>query len=448
MFMSSREVAQDHLFVNYASEDVAFSDWLSLKLASEGYNIWYDRMKLLGGESYPRDIDNAIKNQTFRFITLLSRNSINKANPLKERTLALTIAKERNMDFLIPINVDGLKPHQLPWMASDLTFISFERSWYVGFAALLKKLESIGAPKNGSRGKNRVVQWLSTEESISPSQEKLWTNILPVLGIPQYIRQFVIPPDIDIDSMMNEWSIYVENPALVWSFTNPPSRSFRPITETAALDWRKEERVGGIKATDMVAFLLRRSIEVECLARGLRFTTDGSRLYFPKDLIPSDRLHFTGYHGTRAWIKCVGERKFPVTIGGDRSIETSRYYLSPTFRSIMNLFGSPVVRVGIEIHWTDVAGNELPHAKAARHRRTLCKAWWNYEWLSRFMAIVSWLTREREKLVLGKTESGDLVIGGSPIKLTSPIGIKEDLLKEQKKIAKKLLRDGEDEELQ
>ena len=56
---------KEHLFISYASEDWVFADWLALKLASEGYKVWYDRIKLLGGESYPRDITAAIKNQTF-----------------------------------------------------------------------------------------------------------------------------------------------------------------------------------------------------------------------------------------------------------------------------------------------------------------------------------------------------------------------------------------------
>jgi hypothetical protein len=96
---------REHLLISYASEDWVFADWLALKLASEGYEVWYDRLKLLGGESYPRDTTKAIRNQTFRVIALLSRNSIAKLDPVKERTLALNIAKERNIDFLIPLSL-------------------------------------------------------------------------------------------------------------------------------------------------------------------------------------------------------------------------------------------------------------------------------------------------------------------------------------------------------
>ncbi len=85
----------EHLFISYAIEDGCFADWLALKLASEGFKVWYDRLKLLGGESYPHDITEAIQNKTFRLIAILSHNSINKENPRKERTLGIKCWKEQ-----------------------------------------------------------------------------------------------------------------------------------------------------------------------------------------------------------------------------------------------------------------------------------------------------------------------------------------------------------------
>ena len=50
---------QDHLFISYASEDGDLAEWLALRLASEGYRVWCDRTQLLGGESYPKRIDDS-----------------------------------------------------------------------------------------------------------------------------------------------------------------------------------------------------------------------------------------------------------------------------------------------------------------------------------------------------------------------------------------------------
>jgi hypothetical protein len=86
--------------------------------------------KCWAGESFPKVIDHAIKTRTFRLIALLSRHSLAKPNPLKERTLALAISRRRNIDFMIPLNVDGLKPDELEWDYTDLTYIPFQ-DWAV-----------------------------------------------------------------------------------------------------------------------------------------------------------------------------------------------------------------------------------------------------------------------------------------------------------------------------
>src|SRR5690349_9046705 len=105
----------EHLFISYAIEDAPLARWLTLKLTIEGYKVWCFEFQMLGGESFPKEIDAAIKAQTFRMLGLISRTSVKKDNPIKEWTLAQALGKERKVDFLIPLNVDGVKATELPW---------------------------------------------------------------------------------------------------------------------------------------------------------------------------------------------------------------------------------------------------------------------------------------------------------------------------------------------
>jgi len=75
---------RDHLFISYATEDSDLAEWLAVRLAAEGYKVWCDRTHLLGGESYPNDIDHAIKEHTFRLLALLSRASLRKPQCCKK----------------------------------------------------------------------------------------------------------------------------------------------------------------------------------------------------------------------------------------------------------------------------------------------------------------------------------------------------------------------------
>jgi hypothetical protein len=78
--VSSVEPARDHLFISYATEDWPLAHWLTRRLTAEGYRVWCDRIKLLGG-SYPKVIDDALERRTWRFIALLSRFSESKGQP-------------------------------------------------------------------------------------------------------------------------------------------------------------------------------------------------------------------------------------------------------------------------------------------------------------------------------------------------------------------------------
>ena len=183
-------VEREHLFISYASEDGAFAEWLTLKLTAEGYRVWCDRVKLLGGESYPRDIDTAIKERTFRVLAVLSHNSISKPNPVKERTLALGISRARNIDFIIPLNIDGLKDSELDWMTSDLTYIPFCKNWSLGLNQLLKKLSTIYAPKSLKDGRMLVQSLCSQNTTVIKKQETIVTNLLEVQETPSRLIEF------------------------------------------------------------------------------------------------------------------------------------------------------------------------------------------------------------------------------------------------------------------
>lgn len=218
------EDRRDHLFISYASEDYELAEWLTLRLTAEGYKVWCDRIKLLGGESYPRDIDKAIKERTFRLLPLLSQHSIRKPNPLKERTLALNIGRERNIDFLIPLNVDGLSPTQLDWMTSDLTFIPFHENWAGGFAQLLKKLESIEAARPRADGRGAVCQWFASNNGVLEKPERIWTNLVEIRELPRALLKFTGPSG-RLDPWPDAWPHYRQDSAVAWAFEPPANGS-------------------------------------------------------------------------------------------------------------------------------------------------------------------------------------------------------------------------------
>ncbi len=435
---------QTHLFISYASEDRTFSDWLALKLVAEGYEVWYDRMKLLGGESYPTDIDVAIKNQSFRVLGLLSKHSVSKENPVKERTTALSISRDRGIkDFYIPLNVDGLEPQELPWMTSDLTFIPFHKGWSEGFVGLQKKLRSISTPRSVST-RQRVIHWFEQSSEPVPKPEPIWTNLIPILNIPDSISLYSIPALTSLEELRERWPVFPQNPALAWSFLEPPSDLTHPPTQVDHIQWRNNSNRGGINPRNIVAGLIREHLELYCEQRGLR-RTSSDFLYFPKSLLEEDRLEFVNYNKKSTYVKSVGQWTFRTMVNNQAGTEISRYHLSPSFRPILQSLGKPFVRVGVGVYWTDLHGNELPTGRANRRRKALCKGWWNYEWYARITAIVTWLANGTKEINLCQTSSGNLVLGTGIVKLESPSSVVETGEPEEPEDSQ-ILEEGEDED--
>jgi len=85
-----------------------------------------DDLKILAGEKWPQTIQQAIKERFFRMVAVISENSIDKENPLKERDEALAIEKNEGRDFLIPLKLDDCN---FDLRVRTLNYVPFNRSW-------------------------------------------------------------------------------------------------------------------------------------------------------------------------------------------------------------------------------------------------------------------------------------------------------------------------------
>ena len=217
---------RDHLFISSVDEDGTFADWLTRKLTAEGYLVWSERFKLLGGETYPDDVDDAIKNRTFRFISLYSQASLKDFEVTRQRLLALNVRNERDQDFLIPLNVDGIDQTQLDHVTRTLKFIPFQYNWAEGLKQLLEKLESIDCPRSLLNGKHIAAETFLGNDVQSEEKETLFSNCLQVQQIPKIIYRFntlkVIPKE-RLNRLKSEWSYREVDLNTFLSFHKPPT---------------------------------------------------------------------------------------------------------------------------------------------------------------------------------------------------------------------------------
>lgn len=421
------KVCRDHLFISYAYEDEALAEWLTRKLTAEGYRVWCDRFKLLGGESYPRDIDIAIKTRTFRVLALLSKHSISKPNPTKERTLALNLARELKEDFLIPINVDGLRPIELDWMTNDLTFIPFE-NWAEGFGKVLKKLESINAPKLRNDGPQVAAETFLQQGIVNDQSEILYSNQLPFLRIPEVIRRF------RFDRRLNrEQKIAVSESWPVMFIDASNAVAFRPpttlpkgliVTATGGSAWRYDHNINGILTRNIIVWLLKREMVGHCVKKGL-VSLGKDEVYFPANFKNDGKVHFTNWEGRRTWIQVVGQRS---AWRPNQEPLPYMYHLAMLFSVNRRLDQSYNMQVRLALHITDLMGNALSRRSALARRKAICRSWWNDSWLKRLFAMCEFLADARDTIDIGTLGDEQIVLGARPIHFTVPVGINEENL--------------------
>jgi hypothetical protein len=419
----------EHLFINYATEDTALAEWLTRKLTAEGYRVWCSAFKLLGGESYPKDIDIAIKNQTFRMLSLLSRASLHKPNPLKERTLGLNIGRERGLDFVIPLNVDGMRATDLDWMTNDLTFVPFSHGWTPGLRQLLAKLESIDAPRPLPDGRAIAASTYLPGDVLSHAPEPLYSNCYRVVAMPDELLRFTVSPGMEHGErhvLLDTWPFYWVSPTVVLAFDSPDAAAMggRTVILNAKVPWREAFDINRIRTRNVITFLLNRSVAAKARALGLRGTPNGRAMYFPPGLLEKDRLRFRGYSGIETFIHVTAER----TLWRPANSEKYRYYLAADIRARGDIPPGYVVQLTPTIHVTSPVGDVLPDRTVNSRRKHVSKTWTNHEWTNRLFALAEFLAGGTDAIRFGSTPGTEVVISAEPITLMAQVGINEAAL--------------------
>lgn len=76
--------SRDVIFISHAyPEDNEFTRWLALRLAVEGYPVWCDLTKLLGGEDFWRSVEKIIRQKALKVLFVLSESSNTKDSTLR-----------------------------------------------------------------------------------------------------------------------------------------------------------------------------------------------------------------------------------------------------------------------------------------------------------------------------------------------------------------------------
>lgn len=424
------------LFVSHANpEDNEFAKWLSLRLAAEGYPVWCDLTRLLGGERFWSDIETAIRTRTSRFLFVLSRASNQKEGPLDELHLALATKRQFELeDFVVPLWIDDLPASEFNVRLGGINAIPFRDSWAAGLARLSEKLDEVRSPRDSRFGHAAVGRWwlenISASEGLSDEPEPIVTNVYPVDETELWVYRPTagspldgIGPAAPARTRRGRLAAFV-----------PPDR-MAALNPNLELDAKLSIRPGE-KLTPPEGW---RHSDLRHVVTGL--LNDHWRLF-----VSQSGLHHHSFSG--------GQPAVFETLGGvglgrvnfvrpDTGVRTHRQLIG--YKTIASQDGKPRrrywhfaveprpmfdfgVSMALRAHvvFSDDGHEPWPDdGRQHRARRSQCKDWWNDKWRDLLQASISHLAAGAEALDLSANNGGSLSLLTNPLLLVSPVSYGE-----------------------
>ena len=182
------------IFISHARpDDDELTRWLCGRLTARGYQVWADLTQLLGGDPFWTDIQNTIRYETIRFLTVVTRASVNRKGVKDELAEACDVARKLGNDrFIIPIKGDDLPWDEFPIQLKQFNGLDFSGDWTKDFSTLLETLERDQVPRDvGNPEISRIASLLvSARQSVSRRPDSAFLNWLPILRLPEDVHYF------------------------------------------------------------------------------------------------------------------------------------------------------------------------------------------------------------------------------------------------------------------
>lgn len=429
------------LFLSHANpEDNEFTRWLSLQLAKEGYPVWCDLTKLLGGEDFWRDAEEAIRERTSKFIFALSKTSNRKEGPLNELRLAKNVAKSLGAkDFIIPVLIDDLSHSDTNIELTRINAIPFNKGWAKGLKALLEKLELDKVPKSSKFTPDAVCSWwrsqFSTDQGILTQPEDYLSNWFMIESLPQNIyfhemgRSEIglveLPSDLPYPAFVHYQYMVSFAPANDFADNLNPlfiANSRSVSTEDFINEGFEQIRISRQEGRNFVCRLLR--MAWECLIKERRLPTyelanRTQAFYFSKGLVKEDNIKFSNVDGKERDRDIVGYRTTAKDASG-HPISKRFWHFAIESKPIVYPLSAYVIKP--HVLFSD-DGKQLweSHRRAHRARRSQCKNWWNPEWRDRILASVAWLANYESTIKLSLGSDVAIFVPRHPTIFSSPV---------------------------
>lgn len=444
---ASSQPSRRLIFLSHATpQDNVFAKWLAAQLAAAGYEVWCDVTKLLGGEQFWNNIEEAIDDHAFKFLFASTEQSNIKPGCLRELKLASeAAAKYRLKDFIIPLKVDP--PEKVPFGATpqlirDLNFVRFDEGWAAALAQLLKLLEREAAPKSTAATPQCVAHWyaksISDDRKVQPIKNKYFSNWLK-LNLPSSLFLHAVggtsaqtetyAKALPFAKRAHAGTIITFAPAHDVQMQLGPDVVIKTTSEVSTVTFIQDglatHQIRAGEAQRIICDLLRQAWETDMNRRGLYQHVLASGLpawFFKKDQLTKNKAIFKLPTGKSTYRQIVGKKRKRY-----KGVLVDDGYWHYAISAVPQLFPEPHYVLRHHVVFTE-DGEKLWEDASRMHRarRSVCKSWWNREWRDRLFAFCSWMSNQGDTVALPLSDSITIIQPSAPMSFTSAWSYYED----------------------
>ncbi|MCZ7977018.1 hypothetical protein O9X80_21200, partial [Agrobacterium salinitolerans] len=306
-----------------------------------------------------RPLEVAIREHTVKFVSVVSKASVASDRRGFRNELSVADSRGRTLKdsrFIVPIRLDDVTLDEFPAQLHQLHHIDFSSNWGEGYLDLIRSLEKMGVTKDASADSTLFEDWRRISESASNivevASEPALTNLVQIVKLPRAVNVFSYQGDQDkFSAALRKTEVpCAQFYRLVITFSDIVSlqeslpEHFR-LSEHSSYGF--EEFIDGTDkgatrpkkadARNMATAMLRANIERHLSSRGLReFSGKQAAYFFPRDLLPNNKVFYQLAQGKRTWKAVVGRSekmgvfwhlamKVNVTIGEDPLVRFKPY---------------------------------------------------------------------------------------------------------------------------
>jgi len=411
------------VFISHGASDKddTFTRWLALKLIGLGYRVWCDLLYLDKGVDFWAQIDKEIRENTVKFLPVLSSFSNRREGVLKELRVAEIVKKKLNDEtFIIPLVIDeNLSFDDINIELLRLNAIDFKHSWASGLRDLLEAFDKQKVPRsspNPTQSNNLFHQIFLHDKTALKGEEIYDSNWFQIKSFPRELRfhdyGWRVPADFDTTTLkfpVVRYKDYLVTFAGEHDFIDQlPETAEYQKRRTICIPVSKILR-GKVKINDFIYPRICQRLIVDLVnqAIALNFRRNDIRQY--------QMSHRVGYWFEKGRLEKDKFRN--VQLVGKALSKSWHYGISASAK----LYPVPVLQISSHIYFT-TNGVDLIESDSIQHaaRRRQGKNWWNDTWRKKLLAFVGYLSgRDGLSLAVGIDEK--ILVYSAPLRYLSKV---------------------------